>query len=186
MDKKTQIPESLVSLPSLDKISRAIFFAEDTDIFTEDTAKNLQVYKNNHMLGLISSLLKKYPVIVKVLSENNFKYFAQEFIKAHPSTTPNKDFYGAGFPEFLGQRSKLASMIYLKSLANMDWFYFNVRGKESSIELPVGVFALWEALFADEDMDDIEIEENIETIKAQVTNSQVHFAIESTSMNSPE
>ena len=160
---------------SLTTFSRSIFFGEECDLFTEKTAGNLSVYRNNHFLGLVQSLERKFPVTRNVLSDRNFKFISREYIKENPSAFYNLDVYGEGFPEFLNKREELKTMIHIKDLAKMDWFYYNATLSETFIELPKGLFDLWEAIFADEDIDSIEIEEPLETISVQITAGQVKF-----------
>lgn len=157
------------------RLSRFLLFNESPPEVTEETFSNLQIYKNNRILGLTGSLLRKYPVTTKVLSQENLLFFAKEFVQENPSTKETLDLYGDSLPFFLENRDELKSLPYLPELAKMDWFFFCKGGSERKIYLQKGILDLWEAIYGDESIENCNVVDDREWVYAKIDSGRLSF-----------
>jgi hypothetical protein len=163
----------------IELLSQIILNAENgaTDIFKNDSRDGLNIYKQNYLMSLISVLKNKYPVTLQVLGEDNFNYFTREYIYKTPSSSPNIDEYGICFNEYLGNRTELEEIGYLKYIALLDLYWFNAYDNmQSSIQLPRGILSLWGGLKNELDISNIEIDEEIsEQITLVTQENEIHL-----------
>lgn len=82
--------------------------------------KRFQVYRNNVVVGLIDALRDSFPVIVKLLGDDNFNAIAGVFVRAHPPKSPLMMFYGDAFADFLTGFEPLAHLGYLPDVARLE------------------------------------------------------------------
>ena len=82
--------------------------------------KRFQVYRNNVVVGLIDALRDSFPVIVKLLGDDNFNAIAGVFVRAHPPKSPLMMFYGDAFADFLAGFEPLAHLGYLPDVARLE------------------------------------------------------------------
>ncbi len=78
------------------------------------------VYRNNVVLGLTNALAESFPVIVRLLGDQNFRSLANIHVRAHPPKTPLMMFYGADFPAFLQTFQPLSHLPYLPDTARLE------------------------------------------------------------------
>ena len=145
---------------ALDTFGQAILQHDaphDLPIFTAKTATNLKVYRHNWLFGLLSALQRRYPSVEKVLQPNNFKFFAKEFIFAHPARVSNIDNYGESFADFLQLRQELQPLPYLSDIARLDDVYFR-HDLHYYVHVSFGSVALWENIQAGTTPTDISID----------------------------
>ena len=118
------------------------------------TTSNISAYRRNHLYALLAVLQERYPVVEKFLSEDNFKFFAREYIYCHPSNDPNIDNYGKQFAEFIQTRSELRNYIYLADLARLDDLFYQAQGH---CQVATGVLSVWQAIRDDTSTANLEI-----------------------------
>ena len=80
------------------------------------------VYRNNVVLGLSNALAESFPVIRKLLGDENFYSLAKIYVRAHPPKTPLMMYYGADFGQFLKLLSPLAHLPYLGDVALFEQY----------------------------------------------------------------
>lgn len=78
------------------------------------------VYRNNVAVALGDALRAGFPVISRLLGEDNFKATASIFLRKHPPTSPIMAAYGDAFPKFLAGFSPLQSLGYLADVATLE------------------------------------------------------------------
>ncbi|MFK8139436.1 MAG: DNA-binding domain-containing protein [Bdellovibrionales bacterium] len=123
------------------------------------SGRGLEIYKNNYLFNLLDSLDYKYPIVKKILGNENFKFFAAEFIKSNPSTESNIDLYGQGFGSFLGSREELLSIGYVEDIARLEFFYYHIHSNlENSIVLAYGILDFWNRLAEDISLEGLELD----------------------------
>ncbi|MEM9716657.1 MAG: DNA-binding domain-containing protein [Pseudomonadota bacterium] len=83
-------------------------------------AKRFDVYRNNVAASLTEALEVGFPVIHKLLGDDNFKGIAGMFLRAHPPSSPVLMFYGAEFPAFLEGLEPLKHLPYLSDVARLE------------------------------------------------------------------
>ena len=65
-------------------------------------------------------LAEAFPVIRKLLGDNNFNILAGQFVRTHPPTSPLIAFYGEALPEFLEGFELVRSLGYLPDIARLE------------------------------------------------------------------
>ncbi|MEO0343719.1 MAG: DNA-binding domain-containing protein [Pseudomonadota bacterium] len=82
--------------------------------------KRFDVYRNNVASSLTEALEVSFPVIRKLIGDQNFKGLAGIFLRQHPPSTPILMFYGHEMPGFLEGFEPLAHLPYLADVARLE------------------------------------------------------------------
>ena len=82
--------------------------------------KRFDVYRNNVAVSLTEALKTAFPVIHKLLGDENYNGIAGIFLRRHPPTSPMMMFYGAAFPDFLAGFEPLQHLGYLADVARVE------------------------------------------------------------------
>jgi hypothetical protein len=82
--------------------------------------KRFDVYRNNVVVSLSNALAEAFPVIHKLLGENNFHILAGHFVRSHPPESPLIALYGAALPGFLETFEPVQSLGYLPDVARLE------------------------------------------------------------------
>jgi hypothetical protein len=82
--------------------------------------RRFDVYRNNVVAGLSNALETAFPVLRKLLGEQNFKGLAGIYVRKHPPATPLIMFFGAEMPGFLEGLPQLAHLPYLPDVARLE------------------------------------------------------------------
>ena len=81
----------------------------------------MTIYRNNVYVALTKALEAIYPVILRLVGEEFFKFTARRYIDAHPSRSGDLNRFGADFAEYLGTFEHAASLPYLPDVARLEW-----------------------------------------------------------------
>ena len=114
-------------------------------------------YQANYFYAHLFQLEKVFVSVRTILGHNNFKYFASQFIKEIHSDAENMDFYGWDFPKFLASRVELSQMPYLRELALIDYYWFNLGQRNKDISVVCGALNLWSKVINSEDTEGVEL-----------------------------
>ena len=82
--------------------------------------KRFDVYRNNVAVSLTDALQTAFPVINKLIGEENFKAVAGVYLRQHPPNSPLMMFYGEEMPAFLEGFVPLQKHKYLPDVARLE------------------------------------------------------------------
>lgn len=105
-DKKLKITDSLVPYSNLEALAR------------------LNIYRNN-VFGNFSSVLSAiFNVTNKIVGDEKFSAFVEQYIKSYYSHSGNLDEYGEFFPQFLNKILRKHKLSYLSDLATLELAHY--------------------------------------------------------------
>ncbi len=88
---------------------------------SDPAGRRFNVYRNNVTTSLMDALEDGYPVIKKLLGNENFRNLSREYQAAHPPTSPLMMFFGGPFADFLDGFKPLAKLPYLGDVARLKY-----------------------------------------------------------------
>jgi hypothetical protein len=92
--------------------------ASDPDF---DAAARAAVYREGYAIRLTEALDANYPMLHRLLGDEQFSLLARKFIAANPSTHRSIRWYGSELGEFLRATSPYAQQPVFAELASWEW-----------------------------------------------------------------
>ncbi len=83
--------------------------------------KRFNVYRNNHVMSLISNLKDGFPLVLAIVGDDFFSYMARLFVEKFPPKSPVMVFYGEPFPAFIRGFEGAEELPYLGDVAELDY-----------------------------------------------------------------
>lgn len=107
-------------------------------------ADRFWIYRNNFLASLTAALAATFPAVERFVGEDNFRFAAHGFIRAHPPEQPSLYAYGDRFPDYLaGLAPAVADFPFLPDLARLEWAvneaYFAADGPALTPERLAGI-----------------------------------------------
>lgn len=90
------------------------------DHLNQPAGRRFEVYRNNVAVALGEALAASFPIIRKLLGDENFKAIAGVYLRQFPPDSPVMSQYGQGFPEFLQDFPPLQHLGYLHDVARLE------------------------------------------------------------------
>jgi hypothetical protein len=84
------------------------------------SVRRFNVYRNNVVLGQISTLADAHPAVVRLVSEEFFTAMAREYVLRHPPTSPVMLEYGESFAAFIDLFEPTQALPYLGDVARVE------------------------------------------------------------------
>ncbi len=83
--------------------------------------RRFNVYRNNVATSLMDALASGFPVISKLLGQENFRNLARDYQWDNPPSSPLMMLYGESFPDFLDHHPALSKLPYLGDVARLEY-----------------------------------------------------------------
>ena len=107
---------------------------------------HLKVYYRNRLLGVVERLKETYPSVMAQVGFANFRFLCKAFLEEKGMRSPNIQDFLFEFPEFLKKSESLHEEETLYYLAQLDWLWFSAVRPGDFVEIPKGIYFLWQSL----------------------------------------
>jgi len=99
--------------------------------------RRFNVYRNNVIVGLISTLKDAYPVVARLVGDAFFDALAHAYILQHPPKSPLMFDYGAHWADFIADFAPARPVPYLPDIARLEraWGEAYHAGEATSLSL---------------------------------------------------
>lgn len=90
------------------------------DATAQPAGRRFSVYRNNVAVSLTEAMHQAFPVITKLLGQQNMDGLAGMYLRRHPPSSPLMMFYGENFPDFIEGMEQLSHLGYLPDVARLE------------------------------------------------------------------
>lgn len=114
---------------------RAIFDNSQTITGIDDS--RLNIYRQTIFHSLHHALSSSYPVIVKLVGEDFFRFLGQQYIDQYPSVSGDLNRYGDVFFQLLQSLPETVELSYLADVAQLEWCVQLAENARDSSPFPI-------------------------------------------------
>lgn len=99
--------------------------------------RGLSAYQGSVVGKLLRALEDIYPVCCRLVGADFFAAMARQYVRRHPSRSPDLGDYGEQLPAFIAQFEPAATLLYLSDVARLEWHWHRVfnSADQSSLNL---------------------------------------------------
>jgi hypothetical protein len=125
------MPEPKAAVTPLRRLQRDLqrhLLAEDSSIADAivdspplPVAERLGIYAHGYRVRLIEALDDTYPLLHRLLGDDDFRALGESFVTAHPSVHRSIRWYGRELAEYLSRTAPHADQPILAELAQLEW-----------------------------------------------------------------
>ncbi len=90
------------------------------DAAAQPAGRRFSVYRNNVAVSLTEAMHQAFPVITRLLGQQNMDGLAGMYLRRHPPSSPLMMFYGENFPDFIEGMEQLSHLGYLPDVARLE------------------------------------------------------------------
>lgn len=101
-------------------LSVANNYLNSVDFNSEDLIK---IYHHQYFIVLTQALSRSYSCVKRLVGDDFFAMIARQFIKSHPSKSPNIIDYGDEFADFIANNPHCKTLPYLPDVAKFENLY---------------------------------------------------------------
>lgn len=113
-----------------------------------DVGRRFDVHRNNVVVSLVEVLAQTFPVLRRLLGDEDFGALAARFVREQPPRSPVMNDYGARLPAWLARQAPLRPLPWLADLARLE--RARVAACHAADATPLHPAALAQALAAPE------------------------------------
>ncbi|WCL53023.1 HvfC/BufC N-terminal domain-containing protein [Gimibacter soli] len=114
-----------------------------------DPHARLRIHANTLRLGLIDTLMDRYPSCRAFVGDEFWRAVARAYVKVHAPQSAVLHDYGASMGDFLGGFGPVQTLPYLADLARLEWLIHDIQNRAGDAEARLAsaypVFDLWRA-----------------------------------------
>ena len=114
---------------------RAIFDNSQTMTGIDDS--RLNIYRQTIFHSLENALRTSYPVIVKLVGDDFFRFLAQQYIQQYSSVSGDLSRYGDVFFQLLQSLPETAELPYLADVAQLEWYVQLAENSRDTTPFPI-------------------------------------------------
>jgi hypothetical protein len=133
------------------------FNSSTPNFLTENSAENLNIYKENLLSGAIEKISEAYPATFIYLEENNFNYFVRLYLTKKSITSFNIDDFLRGFVTFFIDHFEIHQDEVASFLVQVDYMWNFGDYYLEKDHYPSGLIEYWMAIIQGHNLD-IEID----------------------------
>jgi hypothetical protein len=88
-----------------------------------DPRRRLAIYSNNSRVVLVDTLMRTFPVVLRLVGGDYFRQCAHAYQRRYPSRSGDLQHVGAHFARYLEELHAGSSYAYLADVARLEWAY---------------------------------------------------------------
>lgn len=89
--------------------------------YADGEGRRFNVYRNNHVVGLVDALASRFPVVHELVGDEFFRGMARLYVSEQPPANPLIIHYGETFPDFIAAFPPAARLPFLSDVARLEY-----------------------------------------------------------------
>lgn len=106
-----------------------------------DLQQRFNIYRNNHVVGLVQALESTFPVTRQLVGSAFFGAAAMDYVRDHPPASPVLLLYGETFGDFLASLPGIQRYPYVADVARLEWARIFALNAADAAPVPVALLS---------------------------------------------